>query len=107
MNATIDTRPVFSLTVSEDNERIKNVVKSVLTEFNSTDPTPIVPERIRINGIRGLSDYLPVSVPTAQKLKNSKKFPFYEAGNKVFFYSDEVDSGLRVAALDKKERRSK
>ena len=100
MNATIDNRPVFSLTISEDNARITNVMKSVFAEFNLNVPmtTSVEPPRIKINGIRGLAAYLDVSVPTAQKLKSSKKFPFYESGNKVFFFSDEVNAGLKVDA---------
>lgn len=72
-----------------------------------TDPAPAKTEHKKIFGIRGLAGYLSVSVPTAQRLKNSNKFTFYESGAKVFFYSDEVDSGLRVAALEKKERVAK
>jgi len=98
MNTAIDNRPVFSLTVSEDNARIANVVKHVLAEFNLNVPgsTTAEPTRIKINGIRGLAEYLEVSVPTAQKLKNKKKFNFYESGNKVYFFSDEVNAGLKV-----------
>jgi len=103
MNATIDNRPVFSLTVSEDTARITNVVKGVFAEFNMSFPVTTTAEsaRIKINGIRGLANYLDVSVPTAQKLKNQKKFSFYESGNKVYFFSDEVNSGLKVEGKDR------
>jgi len=102
MNTIIDNRPVFSLNISEDNERIKNVVKSVFAEFNLKIPITIPePTRIKINGIRGLASYLDVSVPTAQKLKNKKKFPFYEAGNKVFFFSDQINEGLKINAKER------
>ncbi len=107
MTPVIDIRPVYTLTVTEDNLRITNLMKSIFTEMYSTAPVTLVASsRIKINGIRGLADYLEVSIPTAQKLKSSKKFPFYESGNKVFMYSDEVDLGLKVAAKEplKKQR---
>jgi hypothetical protein len=101
MSITIDNRPVFSLTITEDNLRITNVVKTVLAEYNLMAPaTPVIPLRTKINGIRGLASYLEVSVPTAQRLKNSRRFPFYESGNKVFMYSDEVNAGLKVNAKE-------
>lgn len=98
---TIDARPLFQLTVSE----FQNLLTATLPEVK--EPIPAEPEHQRIYGIRGLAGYLSVSVPTAQRLKNSKKFSFYESGNKVFFYCDEVDAGLKVAALEKKERVAK
>jgi len=107
MTPATDNRPVYTLTVTEDNLRIANLVKSIFTEMYSTAPaTTVTNPRIKINGIRGLADYLEVSIPTAQKLKASKKFPFYESGNKVFMYSDEVDLGLKVSAKEplKKQR---
>jgi len=105
MNKAIDNRPVFSLSVTEDNLRIANIVKSIFAEFNLNVPvtTTVEPPRIKINGIRGLGDYLDVSVPTAQKLKNQKKFPFYESGNKVYFFSDEINAGLKVEAKEIKK----
>ena len=103
MNATIiDNRPIFSLTVSEYKELQMNLIKEANTETNLNAPiTNTEPPRIKINGIRGLAAYLDVSVPTAQKLKNKKKFNFYESGNKVYFFSDEVNSGLKVNAKEK------
>jgi hypothetical protein len=97
MNVTIDNRPLFSLTVSEYKELQMNIIKKVSAESNLNVPiTTAEPSRIKINGIRGLASYLDVSVPTAQKLKNQKKFTFYESGNKVYFFSDEVNAGLKV-----------
>lgn len=86
-----DTRPLFQLTVFE----FQNLLTATMPEVKN-DPAPATPERKKIFGIRGLAAYLSVSVPTAQRLKNSKKFAFYESGNKVFFYSNEVDAGLKV-----------
>lgn len=92
MNPTIDTRPLYHLTVSEFN----SLLKSAFSATNPTEPSPVELPRTKINGIRGLASFLDVSVPTAQKLKNQKKFPFYESGNKCYFFSDEVNEGLKV-----------
>lgn len=86
-----DTRPLFQLTVFE----FQNLLTATMPEVKN-DPAPATSERKKIFGIRGLADYLSVSTPTAQRLKNAKKFAFYEAGNKLIFYSDEIDAGLKV-----------
>ena len=52
-------------------------------------------ERVQILGIRGLAKHLNCSPSHAQALKNEKKVPFYNHGNRVFFYSDEVDKSLK------------
>ena len=85
-----DNRPLFQLTVSE----FQNLLNGTLPKVEKTEPT-IQNPRIKICGIRGLAAFLAVSVPTAQKLKNEKRFSFYTTGNKVFFFSDEVEQGLK------------
>lgn len=101
-----DNRPIYTLTVTEDNLRLTNLWKSIFPEISPNPPVVLpINLHIKINGIRGLADYLDVSIPTAQKLKSSKKFPFYESGSKVFFYSDEVELGLRVNAKEKVKTR--
>lgn len=87
-----DNRPLFQLTVSELRRELAVFFDSTK---NSELPKTIESERKKINGIRGLAKYLEVSIPTAQRLKNKGKFPFYEAGNKVYFFSDEVHKGLK------------
>jgi len=92
-----DNRPVYTLTVTEDNLRLTNLWKSIFPEIQSIEAvTPVVNPRIKINGIRGLATFLDVSIPTAQRIKNSKKFAFYASGNKVYFFSDEINAGLKV-----------
>jgi len=88
-----DNRPLFQLTVSEFKNLLSASIPEVKTEIKITEPI-----RVKIDGIRGLANFLTVSIPTAQKLKNQKKFPFYESGNKVYFFSDEVNAGLKVEA---------
>lgn len=97
MNTVIDNRPLYQLTVSEFN----NLLKSALPDNEMAKTQVLQGDRIKITGIRGLAAFLGVSVPTAQKLKNKKLFNFYESGNKVFFFSDEVNAGLRVNAKEK------
>lgn len=91
MLAENDSRPLFQLTVSE----FKNLLSDSIPEKKS-EPQLTKPIREKINGIRGLAKFLEVSVPTAQRLKNKKSFPFYASGNKVYFFSDEVNDGLKV-----------
>ena len=51
-----------------------------------------------IHGIRGLAEFLSISLATAQKLKDSGKFPIYNTGKKVFFQPTEVLEGLKEKA---------
>ena len=48
-----------------------------------------------IHGIRGLAQFLSISLATAQKLKDSGRFPIYNTGKKVFFQPTEVLEGLK------------
>jgi excisionase family DNA binding protein len=43
-----------------------------------------------VKGIAGLAKILKCSNPTAQKLKNSGKVPFYQDGRTLLFRTDEV-----------------
>lgn len=89
---TIQEKPAFTLTGQElafivIQEMIdKGIIQS--KETHSVD-------RVKINGIKGLAQYIGCSIATAQKLKNESKFPFYNIGSKVFFYSDEVSKALK------------
>lgn len=56
-------------------------------------------KRQRIDGVRELAKYLGVANSTAQNLRGRNLFPVYEAGKRVFFYSDEVDNALRVKPI--------
>jgi len=59
-------------------------------------------KRQRIDGLRGLAAYLGVALPTAQRLKTNQTVIAYEAGKRVYFYSDEVDDCLRVKPIKRK-----
>lgn len=90
MTNFIDNRPLFQLTVSE----FQNLLNGTLPKVEKSEPT-VQNQRIKISGIRGLAKFLEVSIPTAQKLKKEKRFEVYTTGNKVFFYSDEIEKGLK------------
>lgn len=47
-----------------------------------------------IRGIQGLANFLGVSQPTAQRLKNAKLFPCIQHGRTIFFKPDEVLDGM-------------
>lgn len=49
----------------------------------------------RIRGIRELATYLQCSTATAQALKNRNAIEYYQVGNRLFFYSGEVDAALK------------
>jgi hypothetical protein len=50
----------------------------------------------RLFGLRGLSDYLGVSIPVASKLTQSGQFPVYRAGERKYLYKkSEVLAGLK------------
>lgn len=93
-----DNRPLFQLTVAE----FRRELAAFFDSTKNVEPQKqIETQRKKINGIRGLAKYLEVSAPTAQRIKNQGKIPFYESGNRVYFFSDEIDNGLKVGGLKK------
>lgn len=84
-------QPAFTLTAGQLVELIVSRIKSDIPVIKTKTET----NRVKIMGIRGLANYLKGSTSTAQKLKNDGKVPFYEVGNRVYFYSDEVDNALK------------
>ena len=88
----LEERPAYTLTGKE----LATIVVLLMKDMGiiPKKDTHVV-NRIRINGIRGLANYINCSIGTAQKLKNSGKIPFYNLGSKVFFYSDEVDIAVQ------------
>lgn len=50
----------------------------------------------KLFGLRGLSDFLGISLPVAAKLQRSGKFPTYKAGDRKFIFKrDEVLEGIK------------
>lgn len=82
-------------------EQMTNLEKLVIEgNNNSKESTPIETEPL-IYGITGLSKFLQVSLPTAQKIKNSGKIPFSQAERTIIFRKVEV-----LEALSNKKKRS-
>jgi len=52
----------------------------------------------KLYSMKELAEFLECSVPTAQKIKNSGKIPFYQIGRKVMFDKDEVLNATRTEA---------
>lgn len=74
------------------------VAKAIQAQFGSMQLAPAESKPIdrgtKIRGIRGLASYLSCSTATAQALKNKGKVPFHQIGNRVFFFSNEVDAAV-------------
>lgn len=87
----LSERPAFTLTGGE----MADLIISRMKQYGVTKIQDQPQKRIRIDGIVGLADFIKCSITTAQKLKNQGKFPFYNIGSKVYFYSDEVEKGMR------------
>lgn len=52
-------------------------------------------QRKRLDGIRGIAEFLHLSTGTVQKMKNNNTIPTYSIGNKVYAYSDELEKALK------------
>ena len=83
--------PVWQLSAGQLISVIEERLKLVQSEARNV---PTV-ERIKIKTIRGLAKFLDVGLNKAQELKDSGKFPVYWTGDKCYFYSDEVENGIR------------
>jgi hypothetical protein len=69
-------------------QKIETLIEATPTETVSADPEPF------IYGIIGLAKFLKVSLPTAQKIKNSGRIPFSQAERTIIFRKVEVLSAL-------------
>lgn len=76
--------------------RLSNI-ESILLDLKHTptvqpvfqpDPEPL------IYGIKGLAEFLKVSIPTAQKIKSSGRVPYSQAERTIIFRKDEVLNAL-------------
>lgn len=75
-------------------EKVDNVIKSALAENNYHKKEDSTSDEHLIRGLSGLAKFLNVSIPTAQKLKNSKVFPYYQWGRILVFKKQEVLAGM-------------
>lgn len=87
----LEKKPLWQMTGEELKFLLEN--GSVQQEEVKND---IPKERVKIKGIRGLMKFLDgCSSTTAQKEKDSGKFPVYWVGNRFYCYSDEVEEGIK------------
>jgi len=75
---------------------LKNNPKEATTVLQ--DPEPL------IYGIKGLAEFLKVSVPTAQKVKNSGRVPYSQAERTIIFRKDDVLASLSNKVFKTKKR---
>jgi len=69
-------------------QNIETLIGATPTETAPADPEPF------IYGIKGLAEFLKVSTPTAQKIKNSGKIPYSQAERTIIFRKIEVLEAL-------------
>jgi len=85
--------------IAERLSRIENCLldfkEAPQQHFTTIEPEPL------IYGISGLAKYLQVSIPTAQKIKNSGKIPFSQVERTIIFNKADV-----LEALKKKRSRN-
>ncbi|HZK93115.1 MAG TPA: DUF3853 family protein [Prolixibacteraceae bacterium] len=76
----------------------KNALKRIKTTNNSMSIQPEKQDSKKLYSMKELAEFLECSVPTAQKIKNSGKIPFYQIGRKVMFVKDEILNATRTEA---------
>ena len=83
-------------------EQMPFVISEILTKVEKIEafinlpqqPTQAPDPEPRIYGINGLAEFLKVSIPTAQKIKNSGKIPFSQVERTIIFNKVEVLKSL-------------
>ena len=74
---------------------VAKAVEEALSRINvDTKECQQVTHKI-IRGISGLAQFLGVSIPTAQKMKNQHKIPFRQQGRILIFIEDEVLDAMK------------
>jgi len=69
-------------------QKIETLIGTTPPEPAPADPEPYV------YGIKGLAEFLQVSTPTAQKIKNSGRVPYSQAERTIIFRKSEVLESL-------------
>lgn len=68
--------------------------KCVIDAIASTPQAQPAPQSEQTLTIKGLAEYLNVTVCTIQAYKRKRVFPFYQTGRTVFFKKSEVDAAM-------------
>jgi len=87
-NLTYDNLPGAISEILARVTNIETLIEATPLETTSADPEPF------IYGINGLAKFLKVSIPTAQKIKNSGKIPYSQAERTIIFRKAEVLEAL-------------
>jgi len=69
-------------------QKIETLIAATPTNTPSADPEPF------IYGITGLAKFLKVSLPTAQKIKNSGRIPYSQAERTIIFRKADILEAL-------------
>ena len=100
MKAPIES-PVFvaTLTVAELKEIMKKIYQDSTANVQPTDTSNVSEKGSTIKGIRRLAEYIGCGLNSAQKLKNEGIIPYSQYGNRLIFYSNEIDAALKQRGL--------
>lgn len=83
----------LDFTQTEFSEIVKQAVSEAMAANPAVNPDPS-PERKTLYSIKELSEFLGCSSVTAQKIKNSGRIPFRQAGRKLMFDTVEISKAL-------------
>lgn len=85
---------LFSLPLTKLEPIFKQWVRETLFEVTPQQPIPAPDPEPLIFGIKGLSEFLHVSMPTAQRIKNSGRVRYSQAERTIIFNKAEVLEAL-------------
>ena len=82
-----------------DKNDLRDIVREMVEEFTIKHDDDVATAKhaaddVLIYGIKGLANYLQVSIPTARKLRDAKLFPQYSHGHVIIFKACEVLNGM-------------
>jgi len=86
---------VATLNVAQFKEIMKEVYQTSTMNLPPNHTSSVCEKRTLIKGIRGLATHIGCGLNSAQKLKNGGVVPYSKYGNRLIFYSNEVDAALR------------
>lgn len=88
------------LTIEEITSVVLAAVRTALSERTEKVAEP----QGHIKGIKGLAEYLQVSRPQAQKIKNLGIFPYWQMGRVILFDPEKVKEAM--ASYNQKTRKA-
>lgn len=91
---------VATLNVAQLKEILQEVMQTSTANVQPTYTSNVSEKGSIIKGIRQLAEYIGCGLNSAQKLKNEGAIPFSQYGNRLIFYSNEVDFALRQRGIE-------